>query len=187
MCFLSFFSNLWVYVCVLYVLGMCVEEDCKDFTPAWLKCIYVLAAVQYTKKKRKEGEFLRQAGHFPWPLTKIHKGWIFSCTQLNGLWLSAQWDVSEMLSNQQQCNNNNNNSSDFSGNAYYYIYSNTYQACNLSEHACLIYSDLYDNGKYIVKDVLLLAVTSNTVATGDPAWRTSPAECQKLEHQQVAL
>lgn len=169
---------------MLYVLGMCVEDDGKDFMPAWLKCIYVLAAVQYNNKKKKEGEFLRQAGHFPWPLTKMHKGWIFSCTQLNGLWLSALWDVSEALSNQQQCNNNN--SSDFSGNTYY-IYRNTYQACNLSEHTCLIYSDLYDNSKYNMKDVLLLAVTSNTVATGDPAWQTSPAECQKLEHQQVAL
>lgn len=49
---------------MLYVLGMCVEEDCKDFTPAWLKCIYVLAAVQYTKKIKKGRRVLKAGRAF---------------------------------------------------------------------------------------------------------------------------
>lgn len=54
-----------MYVCVLYVLGMCIEDDCEDFRPAWLKCIDVLATVQYNKKKeRKEGSSGKQGIFF---------------------------------------------------------------------------------------------------------------------------
>lgn len=41
-------------------------------------------------------------------------------------------------------------------------------------------------GHYAVHG-LLISVDSNTAATGDPVWGTSPGECKKLENQQVAL
>ncbi len=86
-CVMCFSAIVSVYLRAVYgyVLDMCVEDDWQDFMPAWFKCIDVLAAVQHKKKRN-----LKADGHCPWPSTKLHKGCIYSCIQLNGLWLSVQ-------------------------------------------------------------------------------------------------